>query len=234
MPPRDADFGEREVQRPAPAQWTMSVTHGGRWRGDRPDAGHRRRARRFVLNDANADLIADRVDVAFRGGPLPDSGYVGRQLLGALSDGMVASAAYIAARGTPGTLRDVATHDCVTSAHPNGRTTWRLTGPHGVEEVQVVARFSGNTTLALRKATLAGLGIALLPPAMGRVDAPAATAGGVGVHQPGAGKAERGERATGSAPIRTSLTKRHQSAHSDQGLPRPTREGEGPLWRHQS
>jgi len=125
----------------------------------------------FVLSDAKADLIADRVDVAFRGGPLPDSGYVGRQLLGTLSAGMVASPAYIAARGTPGTLQDVANHDCVTSAHPSGRTTWHLTGPNGVEEeVQVTGRFSGNTALALRKATLAGLGIALLPPAMARID----------------------------------------------------------------
>jgi DNA-binding transcriptional LysR family regulator len=125
----------------------------------------------FVPSDAKADLIADGVDVAFRGGPLPDSGYVGRQLLGTLSGGMVASPAYIAARGAPGTLQDVANHDCVTYAHPSGRSTWHLTGPNGVqEEVQVAGRFSGNTALALRKATLAGLGIALLPPAIARID----------------------------------------------------------------
>ncbi|HEX2011248.1 MAG TPA: LysR family transcriptional regulator [Roseateles sp.] len=134
-------------------------------------AAHPRVRLDFVLSDAKADLIADRIDVAFRGGPLRDSGYVGRQLLGARSDGMVASPAYLAARGAPGTLQDVAHHDCVTSAHPSGRATWRLTGPDGVEEeVQVAGRFSGNTALALRKATLAGLGIALLPPAIARID----------------------------------------------------------------
>ena len=102
----------------------------------------------------SADLIAEQIDVAFRGGPLRDSGYVGRPLLGARSDGMVASPAYIAARGTPGTLQELASHDCVTSAHPSGRTTWRLAGPDGVEEeVQVAGRFSGNTAQALRKAT---------------------------------------------------------------------------------
>lgn len=134
-------------------------------------AAHPRVRLDFVLSDAKADLIADQIDVAFRGGPLRDSSYVSRQLLGALSYGMVASPAYIASRGAPGTLQDVANHDCVTSAHPSGRTTWRLTGPTGLEEdVQVAGRFSGNTALALRKATLAGLGIALLPPAMARVD----------------------------------------------------------------
>ncbi|MFC5523826.1 LysR family transcriptional regulator [Polaromonas jejuensis] len=134
-------------------------------------AAHPRVRLDFVLSDAKADLIAEQIDVAFRGGTLRDSGYVGRQLLGTRSDGLVASPAYIAARGAPGTLQDLANHDCVTSAHPSGHTTWRLAGPDGVEEeVQVAGRFSGNTAQALRKATLAGLGIALLPPAMARLD----------------------------------------------------------------
>lgn len=134
-------------------------------------AAHPRVRLDFVLSDAHADLIAEQIDVAFRGGPMRDSGYVGRQLLGARSDGMVASPAYIAARGAPATLQDLLEHDCVTSPHPSGRTTWRLAGPGGVEEeVQVAGRFSGNTAQALRKATLAGLGIALLPPAMARLD----------------------------------------------------------------
>jgi DNA-binding transcriptional LysR family regulator len=125
----------------------------------------------FVLSDAKADLIAEQIDVAFRGGPLRDSGYVGRRLLGARSGGLVASPAYIAARGAPRTLQDLANHDCVTSAHPSGRTTWRLAGADGaVEEVQVAGRFSGNTAQALRKAAVAGLGIALLPPPMARLD----------------------------------------------------------------
>jgi len=133
-------------------------------------AAHPRVRIEFALSDAQADLIAEQIDVAFRGGPLRDSGYVGRQLLGTRGDGMVASPAYIAARGTPSTLQDLANHDCVTSAHPSDRTTWRLAGPHGDEEVQVAGRFSGNTAQALRKATLAGLGIALLPPTMARLD----------------------------------------------------------------
>jgi DNA-binding transcriptional LysR family regulator len=125
----------------------------------------------FVLSDAKADLIAEQIDVAFRGGPLRDSGYVGRRLLGARSGGLVASPAYIAARGAPRTLQDLANHDCVTSAHPSGRTPWRLAGSDGaVEEVQVAGRFSGNTAQALRKAAVAGLGIALLPPPMARLD----------------------------------------------------------------
>jgi DNA-binding transcriptional LysR family regulator len=125
----------------------------------------------FVLSDARADLIADRIDVAFRGGPQRDSGYVGRQLLRARSDGLVASPRYLAARGSPATPQELLRHDCVTPDHPSGRTSWRLTGPDGTsEELSVAGRFSGNTAQSLRKAAIAGLGIALLPLSLTRLD----------------------------------------------------------------
>lgn len=124
----------------------------------------------FILSDAKADLIAEQIDVAFRGGALRDSGFVGRQILDPRSVGMVASPAYIAAHGSPRTLQDLVNHDCVISAQPGGHATWRLIGPQGEEEVQVSGRFSGNTAQALRRAAVAGLGIALLPPVMARLD----------------------------------------------------------------
>jgi DNA-binding transcriptional LysR family regulator len=127
-------------------------------------AAHPRVRLDFVLSDAKADLIAERIDVAFRGGVLRDSGYVGRQVLREGNDVLVASPTYLAARGSPNTLEELTSHDGVSFAHPSGYATWRLTGPAGVEEeVQVAARFCGNTVQALRKATVAGLGIALLP-----------------------------------------------------------------------
>lgn len=133
-------------------------------------AAHPRVRLEFVLSDAQADLIAEQIDVAFRGGPLRDSGYIGRELLGARDDRLMASPRYIAACGALGTLSDLGLHDCVTFAHPSGRANWRLTGPEGIEEVQVTGRFSCNTAQALRKATVAGLGIALLPDALAQLD----------------------------------------------------------------
>lgn len=64
---------------------------------------------------------------------------------------------------TATTLDDLVKHDCLTLAHPSGRTLWRLTGPLGEEEIQVSGRFKANAAQALRKAAVAGLGIALLP-----------------------------------------------------------------------
>lgn len=118
----------------------------------------------FVLSDGRADLIADRIDVAFRGGILEDSGLFARKVLDGGTDGLVASPAYIARRGVPATLHALVEHDCLVFGHPSGKATWHLTGPEGAPaEVQVSGRFSGNTAQALRKAALAGLGIALLP-----------------------------------------------------------------------
>lgn len=123
----------------------------------------------FVLSDARADLIADRIDVAIRGGVLEDSAFFARRVLDAGLDGLVASPAYIAARGTPATLQDLAAHDCLVFAHPSGRATWSLLTDDGTNaEVQVAGRLSGNTVQVLRKAALAGLGIALLPSTMTR------------------------------------------------------------------
>ena len=123
----------------------------------------------FVLSDASADLIADRIDVAIRGGVLEDSSLIARPVLVAGLDGLVASPAYIAARGSPASLQDLADHDCLVFAHPSGRATWRLVARDGTAaEVQVAGRLSGNTVQVLRKAALAGLGIALLPSTMTR------------------------------------------------------------------
>lgn len=125
----------------------------------------------FVLSDERADLISDRIDVAVRGGLLEDSGFFARKVLDAGLDALVASPAYIAARGAPGTLQELSDHDCLGFGHPSGRATWRLSGPDGrATDVQVAGRFSGNTVQALRKAALAGLGITLLPSSMTRCD----------------------------------------------------------------
>nr|WP_274617430.1 substrate binding domain-containing protein [Bradyrhizobium oropedii] len=117
----------------------------------------------FVLSDATVDLIAEGIDVAFRGSETHNPNYVARRVH-SQSMGLVASPAYLAARGTPATLQDLAHHDCVTFPRARGQTVWRLQGPDGVEqEVSVTGRITASTAQALRKATVAGLGIALLP-----------------------------------------------------------------------
>ena len=89
----------------------------------------------FVLNDAETDLIAEQIDIAFRGGRFADPASIGRLILGAGSDGMLVSPAYLARRGAPATLQELADHDCMSVAHPGGHNVWRLVGPDGAVDV---------------------------------------------------------------------------------------------------
>ena len=109
---------------------------------------------------------------------LEDSSLIARRVLDAGLDGLVASPAYIAARGAPASLQELADHDCLVFAHPSGRATWSLSTHDGTDvEVEVAGRLSGNTVQVLRKAALAGLGIALLPSPMTRRGAACRPAG---------------------------------------------------------
>jgi LysR family transcriptional regulator AphB len=117
----------------------------------------------FVLADAMADFIGEGIDVAFRGSPeMPDSSLVARKVAsGYLA--LAASPAYLAARGTPRTVQDLAAHDCIRAVGQAGPTTWRLNGPEGATQIAVTGRFSANNGPAQKKAAIGGLGICLLP-----------------------------------------------------------------------
>ena len=119
----------------------------------------------FVLNDARADLVAEGIDVALRAGKVTEPTFVARRVGGNRAC-MVASPAYLAARGTPKSLDDLASHECLVVPSASGRTLWRLDGADGPTEVQVSGRFGANAAHVLLKASLAGFGITLLPEMM--------------------------------------------------------------------
>src|SRR5471032_876489 len=119
----------------------------------------------FVLDDARADLVAEGIDVALRAGKVTEPSHVARRI-GSNRAFTVASPAYLQARGTPMTVDDLLSHDCLAVPPVSGRTVWRLDGPEGPVEVQVGGRFYANAAHVLLKASLAGLGIVLLPEMM--------------------------------------------------------------------
>jgi LysR family transcriptional regulator AphB len=125
-------------------------------------AAHPRVRMEFVLSDARADLIGEGIDIAFRGGKLLESNLIARQI-GTSRTTLVASPAYLAARGTPTLPESLSEHDCITLPKTSGRASWQLDGPDGALEIEVTGRLSANTAQALVEAALAGLGIALLP-----------------------------------------------------------------------
>lgn len=125
-------------------------------------AVHPRVRLEWVLSDTRADLIAEGIDVAVRTGSLRDSSLVARQV-GTSSSLLVASPAYLAARGTPQQPADLQNHNCITRQPASSPSSWRLEGPDGSVDVAVHGRLCANTMDAVVKATLAGLGVSLIP-----------------------------------------------------------------------
>lgn len=116
----------------------------------------------LLLDERRLDLLTDRLDVAIRVEPLPDSSLIARalppkQLL------LCASPAYLAARGTPQTAADLAAHDCL-DFFIAGPHIWRFSGPDGDVAIAIKGRLRINNGQALRIAALQGVGI-IMPPA---------------------------------------------------------------------
>jgi DNA-binding transcriptional LysR family regulator len=188
-------------------------------------ATHPRVQIQFVLSDAPADLIGEQIDIAFRGGPLVDSTYVGRQLLSVRSDGMVASPAYIAARGMPSTLQDRGPiwRPGKLAIHRPRRDRRRRAGHgplHGRHRAGLAQGHAGGARhraapaqhgRAGHASRLARAGAAAVPAQGPRTERalpqPAATAlGGFGVHRTGHGEARHRRGVAGRASIRPKMT----------------------------
>ena len=112
-------------------------------------------------SDRIVDLIEDGFDVAVRFGPLPESTLIARRLctIGAV---LCAAPAYLARRGTPTSIEELDEHDRVLFT-PSPRTqSWTLENGTAGFEFGRPAHFASNNVSAVRDATLAGAGIALL------------------------------------------------------------------------
>ena len=115
------------------------------------------------FEDRYVDLIAQGIDVAIRMGRLADSG-LGARYLGINPWVVVASPAYLAARGHPAVPADLGAHDALIYSTVQGDARWLLTGPDGrLSPVTVRGPLRSNNLSALLAAARGGLGIAALP-----------------------------------------------------------------------
>jgi DNA-binding transcriptional LysR family regulator len=120
----------------------------------------------LTFTPRGAELVGDLVDIAVAFGKLPDSALVAKKL-GQNAHKLYASPRYLAARGTPRRVADLAKHDVVLARAVAGDARWELAGPHGVERVDVSARLVADHLQLVLDATLAGSGIAQLPAFLG-------------------------------------------------------------------
>ncbi len=116
----------------------------------------------LLLSDAVVDLVSQHIDVALRLGPAVDSSLIGLRLR-PVRYRVCASPAYLRKHGRPRTPADLARCDCLRFALPGYRTQWTFRDREGHTEVVAVRGWLVmSTALALHRATLDGLGPALL------------------------------------------------------------------------
>lgn len=113
---------------------------------------------RLTLTDHVVDMIENHVDLAVRIGPLPDSNLVATRL-GSVRWITCASPDYLAQRGTPRTLEDLAVHDCIAFERLNTSDTWTFKKGKEIVVVPFRPRFAVNTADGAINAALAGAGI---------------------------------------------------------------------------
>ncbi|MBS2011502.1 MAG: LysR family transcriptional regulator [Deltaproteobacteria bacterium] len=108
-----------------------------------------------TLTGRRLDLVEDGIDLAIREGALQDSALVARSL-GVARVGLYASPSYLARRGKPRSLRDLARHEVVMIPVVGelGRLARRLA---------LVARFQVDDLFSVAELAEAGAGIAPLP-----------------------------------------------------------------------
>ncbi len=118
-------------------------------------AAHRGLTVRLTLSDRNVHLVDDGVDVAVRIGELADSAAIAVKLA-AVHRVVVASPAYVAARGAPTAPTDLAAHDIIAFESIDLTNEWRFRDD---KVARVTPRLTVNNADAAISAAEAGLGI---------------------------------------------------------------------------
>jgi LysR family transcriptional regulator for bpeEF and oprC len=116
----------------------------------------------LLVSERSADLVEDSIDVAVRHGELADSRLVARKI-GSTPVIFAASASYLASRGEPTKLDDLASHSCVVFIGANGPQRWRFSGNTAPVSYVPEGQFRTNDSEQVRAAVLSGIGIAQAP-----------------------------------------------------------------------
>jgi DNA-binding transcriptional LysR family regulator len=114
----------------------------------------------MTVSDARQDLVAEGADVAIRLGELNDSVF-GARKLESLERMLVASPAYLKARGTPKTPADLGSHDCIFGPGNFGRDSWSFRRNGTETSVDVHGRIHTDSGPGVFASLMAGLGIAM-------------------------------------------------------------------------
>ncbi|MES5048716.1 LysR family transcriptional regulator [Rhizobium nepotum] len=115
----------------------------------------------IIQTDAVVDLLAERMDVAIRAGPLKSSSLVARKL-GETALTIVAAPSYLDRCGEPRTIADLERHNCLSFGYVRAVDGWTLRENDETSVVPVTGRVQASDGEGLRHLALAGVGLARL------------------------------------------------------------------------
>jgi DNA-binding transcriptional LysR family regulator len=111
------------------------------------------------FTNRHVDLVEEGFDLALRAGKLADSSLVSRKVTDT-ELALFAAPSYLARRGVPRTLAELAEHDCVLFER---NKSWLLSGPRGSETVHPAGVMLVDSMAFVSLAIAAGSGIGLVP-----------------------------------------------------------------------
>lgn len=115
------------------------------------------------LSSRVVDLVAEGFDLAVRAARVRDETLIARRAA-SLALRLYASPRYVARRGAPAKVVDLESHDGIALRTDGGILPWHLTSGDGAEvTIEPKTGVSADDIAFLKKAALAGAGIALLP-----------------------------------------------------------------------
>lgn len=123
-----------------------------------------------LLTSRKVDLIEEGFDAAIRVGAPPDVHHLASRKLASARLWTVASPDYLALRGTPRRVEDLAEHTCLAAVPDGGPSVWPISVGGKLRVVPIHARILANDVGTVRAAALAGLGVAHLPAVSVRAD----------------------------------------------------------------
>src|SRR5262249_47474223 len=115
----------------------------------------------LILHDKLRDLVEEGIDLQVCVGEVSDSAFISRRI-GATAAFLVAAPKYLKGRKAPKKPADLGGHDCLVYHRWGRDDVWWFTAAEGAVSASVHGRLRANNSEAIRRAALAGQGIALL------------------------------------------------------------------------
>lgn len=117
----------------------------------------------MTLDDHVLDVVSEGFDVSIRvRATLTDSSLIAKRL-GEVEQIICASPEYLSANGTPATVGDLTSHQCLSYRLADQPGNWVLEGSSGTLSIDLPARFAADNSLMLCEMIQSGIGIGALP-----------------------------------------------------------------------